>query len=104
MVIFPRNTSDKTLSDSLLYRPIRGLSGGWKMRLELALGLIQLSEDHSDILLLDEPTNHLDLEAIVFLETYLAQSQKFFSKDKDKLSFRFAILSSLLNIIRSRSQ
>ncbi|MGY3724337.1 ATP-binding cassette, subfamily F, uup [Granulicatella balaenopterae] len=44
------------------------LSGGQKRRVALAKVLI----DEPDLLLLDEPTNHLDMEAIQWLETYLA--------------------------------
>lgn len=50
------------------------LSGGERMRLKLA-GLIVTE---ADLLLLDEPTNHLDMEAIEWLETYLARSKKTF--------------------------
>ncbi len=43
-------------------------SGGWRMRLNLAQALMC----RSDILLLDEPTNHLDLDAVLWLEDWLA--------------------------------
>jgi len=42
-------------------------SGGWKMRLLIALILLSAP----DIMLLDEPTNHLDTESMEWLESYL---------------------------------
>lgn len=49
-------------------RFVSEFSGGWKMRLEFAKLLLR----KSDILMLDEPTNHLDMQAIQWLEDYLA--------------------------------
>ena len=49
-------------------RPVAAFSGGWRMRLNLAQALMC----RSDLLLLDEPTNHLDLDAVVWLEKWLA--------------------------------
>ncbi len=49
--------------------PVASFSGGWRMRLNLARALMC----RSDVLLLDEPTNHLDLDAVIWLQSWLAQ-------------------------------
>ncbi|OBZ82728.1 mRNA export factor elf1 [Choanephora cucurbitarum] len=73
----PREEIEKSLrtvgfDDARLDMSASALSGGWKMKLELARAILT----KADILLLDEPTNHLDVDNIKWLEDYLnAQSQ-----------------------------
>ncbi len=50
-----------------LSQKVSSLSGGWKMRVELARILLL----EPQVLLLDEPTNHLDIKSIEWLEGYL---------------------------------
>ncbi|NJD07409.1 MAG: ATP-binding cassette domain-containing protein [Methylococcaceae bacterium] len=65
-------------------RPVTEFSGGWRMRLNLAQALMC----RSDLLLLDEPTNHLDLDAVIWLQDWLAGYQGtllLISHDRDVL-------------------
>jgi len=67
-----RQLQDVGFDDERQNEMVGGLSGGWKMKLELARAMLY----KADLLLLDEPTNHLDRASVKWLETWLlAQKQ-----------------------------
>lgn len=62
--------ADFGFKDDYLHHPVGSLSGGWKMKLELARAMME----HAHILLLDEPTNHLDVDNVKWLVDYINSS------------------------------
>lgn len=58
--------------EALINQRIRTLSGGQYTRLALA----RLLATEPDILMLDEPTNHLDIDALEWLEGFIASYKK----------------------------
>ncbi len=77
-----------------LARPVAEFSGGWRMRLNLARTLMC----RSDLLLLDEPTNHLDLDAVVWLEAWLAGYRGTLVLVSHDREFLDATVSTILHI------
>ena len=57
------------LSEDILFSQMSGLSGNDKVKVLLAQCLF----GNPDIILMDEPTNHLDIDAIAWLEDFLAE-------------------------------
>lgn len=57
--------------ESDFHKPLSTFSGGWQVRVWLAKLLLERPQ----FLMLDEPTNHLDIEAILWLEQFLAKSE-----------------------------
>lgn len=69
-------------------------SGGWRMRLNLARTLMC----RADVLLLDEPTNHLDLDAILWLEDWIASFDGMVLLISHDQSFLDACVSHILHV------
>ncbi|CAK0902574.1 unnamed protein product [Prorocentrum cordatum] len=67
--------------DATMRRPTGSLSGGWQMRLALAVVLFS----RPDVLLLDEPTNHLDLHGVLWLQRHLRCEWGAASAKKDRI-------------------
>ena len=57
------------LDESIMYSNMSSLSGNEKVKVLLAQALF----GNPDIILMDEPTNHLDIDAIAWLEDFLAE-------------------------------
>ncbi len=79
-------------------RPLREFSGGYRMR--AALGALLLRRP--DYLLLDEPTNHLDLEAVAWLESFLADVGSALVVVSHDRTFLNRLVSSVAEVERGR--
>jgi len=80
--------------------PVGSFSGGWRMRLALARALMA----PSDLLLLDEPTNHLDLDAMLWLERWLASYPGTVMLISHDTEFLDAVARSILHFDQGRLQ
>eukprot|EP00808_Paulinella_micropora_P030242 g80804.t1 len=65
----PKVMAELGFTQEMQAKPIKELSGGWKMRLALARAMYLTA----DLLCLDEPTNHLDVETVHWLQGYLLE-------------------------------
>lgn len=65
---------DLGISQECYAKPIKSLSGGYRMRCKL----LHMLGQQPDIMLLDEPTNYLDLETLLVLERFLQDSKHAF--------------------------
>lgn len=81
-------------SDEKQRRPTSSFSGGWRMRISLAQALFQ----SPTLLLLDEPTNHLDVEAVVWLENYLAKFNKILLMVSHSQDFMNGVCTNIIHM------
>ena len=88
---FTKETQNKKTKD---------FSGGWRMRIALARALFI----QPTLLLLDEPTNHLDMEAVVWLEEYLAGWNKILFMVSHSQDFMNNVCTHIVNHTKKKLQ
>jgi ATP-binding cassette subfamily F protein 2 len=81
-------------TDDMQARVTSSFSGGWRMRIALAQALFQ----GPTLLLLDEPTNHLDIEAVVWLEGYLAKFNKILLMVSHSQDFMNVVCTDIIHL------
>lgn len=84
--------------DNDFSRSCTEFSGGWKIRINLAVVLSK----NADILLLDEPTNHLDSESMEWLENYLKGHQGAIITVSHDRRFLDKMVTKILELRRGR--
>ena len=83
-------------------QPIRTLSGGEKIKIQLAKILLS-HHGRPDILLLDEPTNDIDLDTLEWLENFIANSPQpiiFISHDETLIEKTANVIIHMEQLIR----
>jgi ATP-binding cassette subfamily F protein 2 len=78
----------------MMRKATKDMSGGWRMRVSLAKALTI----RPHLLLLDEPTNHLDLEAVVWLEAYLATYNHILVITSHSQDFMDSVCTNILDL------
>ncbi|GAA5973719.1 hypothetical protein JCM11641_005097 [Rhodosporidiobolus odoratus] len=82
----------------MMRKATKDMSGGWRMRVSLAKALTI----RPHLLLLDEPTNHLDLEAVVWLEAYLATYNHILVLTSHSQDFMDSVCTNILDLTLDR--
>merc|ERR1712230_121438 len=82
----------------MMGKATKDMSGGWRMRVSLAKALTI----RPHLLLLDEPTNHLDLEAVVWLEAYLATYNHILVITSHSQDFMDEVCTNILDLTLDR--
>ncbi|GAA6004104.1 ATP-binding cassette family ATPase ARB1 [Rhodotorula paludigena] len=82
----------------MMKKATKDMSGGWRMRVSLAKALTI----RPHLLLLDEPTNHLDLEAVVWLEAYLATYNHILVLTSHSQDFMDSVCTNILDLTLER--
>ncbi|GAA5912857.1 hypothetical protein JCM6882_009497, partial [Rhodosporidiobolus microsporus] len=82
----------------MMKKATKDMSGGWRMRVSLAKALTI----RPHLLLLDEPTNHLDLEAVVWLEAYLATYNHILVLTSHSQDFMDSVCTNILDLTLDR--
>ncbi|CAI5700885.1 hypothetical protein KXD40_005800 [Peronospora effusa] len=90
--------SGLTFSDAMMEKKTKEFSGGWRMRIALARALFI----QPTLLLLDEPTNHLDMEAVVWLEDYLAKWKKILLMISHSQEFMNEVCTNIIDLTNKK--